>query len=152
MNIENIDFVSQTPVEIIEKTTKKVEDILNKFFPDHIAFEKGKYTISRGSTQVMVIIRPFTKDNSSVEFIATVVSDGTITPDLAKFLLRTNSELHIGSFGLLFDDTIVYQHSLSGNTLVESNFIETLNVVATISDFYDDEIMLVAGGKRAIDQ
>lgn len=151
MNIENIDIAAQTSDYIINATVDKLEEVLNKSFPNHITFEKGKYTITRGSTQVMVIVRPFTKNNCSVEFVATVVTDCEITEELTKFLLRKNSELHIGGFGLLFDDTIIFQHSLPGNLLNSESLTEALNVVSAIADYYDDEIIQVAGGKRAID-
>jgi hypothetical protein len=151
MNIETIEMTPDTPIEIIEKATEAVEAILAKHFPDHIAFEKGKYTISRGSTQVMVVIRPFTAKDCSIEFIATVVTDAKVDAELSKFLLRTNTELHIGGFGLMFDDTIVYQHSLPGETVSDESFAVALNAVAAIADYYDDEIIKLAGGKRACD-
>jgi hypothetical protein len=34
-----------------------------------------------------------------------------------QFLLRKNAELHFGAFGLLFDNTIVFQHSIAGSNV-----------------------------------
>ncbi len=149
--MKDVELTPETPVEIFEKATEKVVEILKNKFPDYIEFEKGKYTITRGSTQVMVVIRPFTSDDCSIEFVATVVTEAKINDELMKFLLRKNAELHIGGFALLFDDTIAYQHSLSGRNVEGFAFAKALNAVAAIADFYDDEIIKMAGGKRACD-
>lgn len=143
----NID----TPEELINSTIERVENILKESYPDYLSFGNGSYTISRGSTQVMIIVRPYTADDTCVECIANVVYGSKITDDLMKFLLRKNAELHLGAFGLLFDDTITYSHSISGANLDANELLATLNAVATISDYYDDIIVSVNGGKSAKD-
>jgi hypothetical protein len=97
----------------------------------------------------MIIVRPFTDEDSCVECSANVVIGAKITPDLMKFLLRKNTELHFGAFGLLFDDTITFAHSITGSNLDENELLTSLNSVATIADYYDDVIIEMAGGKRA---
>lgn len=146
-NEDNMD----TPQNLIDDTIVKVEDVLKKNFPDYIDFENGNYTITRGSTQVMVIVRPFTDNEPVVECMATVVNGADINSELMHFLLRKNSEMHFGAFGLLFDDTIVFQHSLAASNLDDNELITALNAVAIIADYYDDEIVKMAGGKRASD-
>lgn len=140
-----------TPQELIDNTTAKVEDILKESFPDHLEFEKGRYTISRGSTQVMILVRPFTEKETVVECIANVVYGAKVDDKLTTFLLRKNAELHFGSFGLMFDNTVIFQHSLAGVNLDKNELITAINAVAIISDHYDDEIVEMAGGKRALD-
>jgi hypothetical protein len=139
-----------TPVEIIESVQTKTNEYINSLFPENIKFD-DKYTIARGSAQVMVLVRPFTKDDAVVECIANVVTDAKVDQELMQFLLRKNAELHLGSFGLLFDNTIVFQHSLPGINLDESELKAAVNAVAAIADYYDDEIIKIAGGKRACD-
>ncbi len=141
----------ETPVELINKTIENVENILKQNFEDYLNFGNGSFTISYGSTQVMVIVRPFTSEDTSVECISNVVSGATITPELMNFLLRKNAELHIGGFGLLFDDTIIYQHSIAGTNLDANELMTSIKAVAVISDYYDDAIVSMAGGKRAAD-
>jgi hypothetical protein len=143
----NID----TPQELIDKTINKVESILKNKFPDYLTFGDGSFTISRGSTQVILIVRAFTNDDTSIECMANVVFGAKITEDLMKFLLRKNAELHFGAFGVLFDDTVTFSHSISGANLDENELINTLNSVATIADYYDDIIVSVNGGSRAQD-
>jgi hypothetical protein len=87
-----------------------------------------------------------------VEITSHVVTDATITPELTKWLLRKNVELHFGGFGLLFDDTIVFSYSLPGSSIDASALEAAITAVAVIADHYDDEIVAMAGGKRAIDE
>ena len=140
-----------TPQDLIDATISRVESILKDKFPDYLDFGNGSYTISRGSTQVMLIVRAFTDEDTCIECISNVVFGAKITEDLMKFLLRKNAELHFGAFGLLFDDTITFTHTISGANLDENELMNTLNSVATIADYYDDIIVSVNGGSRASD-
>ena len=140
-----------TPNEIINKAVDKISDILSKRYPEHLSFDNGSFTISHGSTQVMIIVRPFTNDDACVECVATVAAGSNITNDLLRFVLMKNYELHFGAFGLLFDDTITFSHSFSANCLDIGELEITLDSVATIADYYDDIIVETAGGKRAKD-
>lgn len=141
----------ETPQELINQTIDKVESYLKEISPDYVSYENGSFTINFGSSQVMIIIRPFTENETCVEIVSNVVTGANITANLMKFLLQKNSEIHFGAFGLLFDDTIIFQHSITGTNLDKNEFETSLKAVAIISDYYDDEIIKMAGGKRAID-
>ncbi len=150
-NKDDHEILVDTPLEMIDKTIGDVQIFLDKDFPDHLSFGNGTFTISRGSTQVMIIVRPFTANETSVECISQVVTGADISPELMNFLLRKNAELHFGAFGLYFDNTVTFSHSIAGTSLDENELINTLNAVAIIADHYDDKIMELAGGKRAAD-
>ena len=150
-NKDDHEILVDTPQEMIEKTIVDVQAFLDKDFPDHLSFGNGTFTISRGSTQVMIIVRPFTSNETSIECISQVVTGANISPELMNFLLRKNAELHFGAFGLYFDNTITFSHSITGTNLDENELVNTLNAVAIIADHYDDKIMELAGGKRAAD-
>jgi hypothetical protein len=141
----------ETPQELINSTLEKVESILKENFPDYLSFGDGKYTISRGSSQVMIIIRPFTENESCIEIMSNVVTGAFIDWNIMYYLLRKNAELHFGGFGLLFDKTIIFQYSIAGSNVDANELITAINAVAIISDYYDDEIAQMTGGKRAID-
>jgi hypothetical protein len=66
-------------------------------------------------------------------------------------LLRKNATLHVGAFGLTFDNTVIFSCSLAGSNLDMNELKAALQTVATISDYYDDQIVAIAGGKRGID-
>jgi hypothetical protein len=151
LNEEDGNMIA-TPQILINSTIEKVDEILNGNFKDFLSFGNGTFTISRGSTQVMVIVRPFTEKETCIECIANVVSGAMISNDLMQFLLRKNAELHFGAFGLLFDNTVVFQHSIAGANVDANELITSINAVAIIADHYDDEIVKIAGGQRSIDQ
>lgn len=141
----------ETPLSLLDQTIVKVENILEKKYPEFISFGQGSYTISRGSSQVMLIIRPFSNNETCVQCISHVVMGATISPELMTFLLRKNAEINWGAFGLLFDNTIVFSHSIAGANIDENELGTTIDSVAIIADHYDDEIVSLAGGKRAKD-
>lgn len=150
-NLLREENMVDTPQELIDDTILKVETYLKEEFPEYISFENGSFTINRGSSQIMVIIRPFTEDDTCVEVIANVVTGAEINNDIMSFLLHKNAELHFGAFGLLFDNTITFHHSITGCNIDKNELITSINAVAIISDYYDDEIVSIAGGKRAAD-
>jgi len=150
INKEKNDMI-ETPVELIKSTVEKVENYLKDIFPDYISFGDGSFTVNYGSSQIMVIVRPFTENETCVEIVSNVVTGANITPELMKFLLNKNAEIHFGAFGLLFDNTITFQHCIAGTNMDKNEFETSLKAVALISDYYDDEIVSIAGGKRGID-
>lgn len=150
-NINNLNKENNmnTDIEILNASSEKVQDFLKRTYPDFVVFDDYTFTIKRGSSQVMVQVRPYTEDDTSVEFIANVVYETNVTPDLMYYLLRKNTQLHFGGFGLLFDDTVIFSYSIAGKNLDENEFSTALNSVAIIADYYDDEIIAQFGGKRA---
>jgi len=138
--------------ERMSATKSRIKDVLERTFPDAMDFGDGSFTISQGSTNVIVVVRPYTEHDTMVEITSHVVTDASITPELTKWLLRKNVELHFGGFGLLFDDTIVFSYSLPGSSIDASALEAAITAVAVIADHYDDEIVAMAGGKRAIDE
>ena len=59
--------------------------------------------------------------------------------------------MKFGAFGLLFDDTITFQHSILANEFSEIDLKSSINAVASVSDYYDDIIVEKSGGKRALE-
>ncbi|MFM7773394.1 MAG: T3SS (YopN, CesT) and YbjN peptide-binding chaperone 1 [Candidatus Kapaibacterium sp.] len=132
-------------------TRSQIIRILDDAYPEYMKFDDGVYAVTRGSTRVMIAVRPFTQEECMVEVTAHVVSEADVSPELMKFLLRKNSELHIGGFGLLFDDTVVFSYAVTGTHLDRNELVTAIAAVAIIADHYDDEIVALAGGKRASD-
>lgn len=140
-----------TPEEMLAATAARVEEMLKEIYPDYASFGDGSFTIRQGSSVVSIVVRPFTSGETCVECTANVVYGAEISPAIMKFLLRKNAELHFGGFGLLFDGTITFSYSFPGMHLDKEEFHTALTSVAIISDYYDDEIVAAAGGKRAAD-
>lgn len=136
---------------LITATQDKIRNVLSERFPQHIDFGDGSFAIPYGSSSVALVVRPYTETDTMVELIAQLVSEAAVTPELMHWLLRKNAELHMGSFGLLFDDSIVYSYAIAGNSLNADELESAIASIALISDHYDDEIVAMAGGKRAVD-
>lgn len=132
-------------------TQERITAILAERFPNAMSFDDGSWAVSYGSSSLMIVVRPYTETDSMVELMAQVVTGATITPDLMRWLLRKNVELHFGAFGLLFDDTIVFSYSLPGMSIDASELEAAITSVAVIADHYDDELVALAGGHRYAD-
>ena len=141
-----------TPDALISQTQDAVRDVLAARFDDHIDFGDGTFAIPHGSSSVSIVVRPFTETDTIVELTSQVVSDADVNPELTRWLLRKNAELHFGGFGLLFDDTIVFSYAISGSPLDANALEAAITSVAVIADHYDDEIVKMAGGRRVTDE
>lgn len=140
-----------SPEQSYNDACNKVDRILKANFPNYIRFENGKFTILHGSTQVMVTIHYLIDNETIIICSANVVRKAEINNEVMHFLLRKNAQIQFGAFGLLFDGTIIFSHSITGSNLDENELLTTLTSVAQMADYYDDVIVAMAGGKRAKD-
>jgi len=136
---------------LLETARTTVGAFLAERFPDAIDYGDGSYTISHGSSSVMIVVRPYTETDTMVELISQIVTGAKIDEAVLRWMLRKNAELHFGAFGLLFDDTIIFSYSLPGNSLDAGELESAITSVAVIADHYDDIIVNMAGGKRVAD-
>lgn len=136
---------------LLDTARTTVGAFLAERFPDAIDYGDGSYTISHGSSSVMIVVRPYTETDTMVELISQIVTGATIDEEVMRWMLRKNAELHFGAFGLLFDDTIIFSYSLPGNSLDAGELESAITSVAVIADHYDDIIVNMAGGKRVAD-
>jgi hypothetical protein len=145
------DGFIQTPQEILDSVSLQLSNLLDEYFPEHLKFDSNRFTIQKGSSQIMIMVRPYTQTEACIEFYSNVVTGANITPELMHFLLRKNAELHFGAFGLIFDNTITFSHTILGSSLNPQSLKLILSTIAVICDHYDDIIVDLAGGKRAAD-
>jgi hypothetical protein len=137
--------------DVVGKTTATVRTYLNKLFKKNFQEMEGRFILTEGSAVIQIVIRPWYDNDAVVDMFSYVVEGASITPEITNFLLRKNATLHFGAFGLTFDNTIMFSYSLAGMNLDLNELKAALKMVAAISDFYDDEIVKIAGGKRGID-
>ena len=130
-------------------TINKLKSFFENNFNDTTYFDEESFIVTKGSTQVLVKVENITKDHVVIDLISHVVKNANVDDNLKNFLLRANSELKFGAFGLLFDDTITFQHSILANDFSEVDLKSSINAVASVADYYDDIIVEKAGGKRA---
>lgn len=135
--------------ETINETRGTIREYLREVDPEFQEYESGMFTVQEGSAIVGIAIRPWHDDEVVVEFTSQLVNGAAINADTMRWLLQKNAELHFGAFGLLFDDTILYSHTVPGRSLDRDTFGATTRMVAAIADHYDDEIVSLAGGTLA---
>lgn len=112
--------------------------------------DQGPFLFRFGSTVVMVSL--FVQGSEAYVRIASIVlKDFRASLDLVTRLLRLNTEVLLGAFLLFEDDTLSFAATLLGDDLSETQFRKTLEYVAQVSDEYDDELMAIVGGRRAMD-
>lgn len=133
------------------KVKRYLKEIYGKNYRDHVQEVDKTMVIQHGSASVNIVVRPLSKDDCLVTAQAYVVQGAKIGPKILGMLMRHNATNPIGAFGLLFDDTIVFRHSVSGANLDANELRLSIRTVAFFADEYDEEIVSIAGGKRAID-
>lgn len=140
---------------IVHATLKKVKaylkEIYGKNYKSSVQEVDDSLIIRHGSAAVNVFVRPLSKDDCLVTSQAYVVQGAKIGPKILGKLMRLNATNPVGAFGLLFDDTIVFRHSVSGANLDLNELRMSIRTVAFFADEYDDDILKIAGGFRAVD-
>lgn len=137
--------------EKLENVNSRLKKFFENNFKESTYFDEESFIINKGSTQVLVKAGNITEDHVVIDLVSHVVKDAFVDDSLKSFLLRANSELKFGAFGLLFDNTITFQHSILANDFSEVDLKSSINAVASVADYYDDLIVEKAGGKRALD-
>lgn len=136
-------------VQLMKSVENKVETFIKKIYKKNYQKQDGRFLTFEGSTVVQTVLRPWHGDDVVVESFAYVVQDARLNDELLKFLLRENAKLHFGAFGITYDGTIVFGHSLAGAHLDENELEASLKSVARIADHYDNQIVTMAGGMTA---
>jgi len=112
--------------------------------------ENGPFFFRFGSTVVTVSL--FTHgDDAYVRIASVLLRDFRPSLELITRILRLNTEVLFGAFLLFEDDTLAFAVTLPGVELTLSQFRGALAYVGSVSDEYDDELMAIAGGRRAMD-
>jgi hypothetical protein len=104
-----------------------------------------------GSAVAETHVGPWGHQETTITTRARVVEGAEITLGLLHYLMRKNLEVRFGAFALDEDGTIVYSHSIVGSTCDREELRASVNSVVAIADQYDDEIVEMAGGRRATD-
>jgi len=140
---------------IIADTRKKVRTLLKEIYGKHfteIVHEvDNTFVIRRGSAAVQVNVKPLSKEDCLVQALSYVVQGAKVGPKLLTYLMRHNATMPIGAFGLLFDDTVTFSHTITGGNLDKNELRTTIGTVAFVADETDDTIIKMAGGQRAVD-
>jgi hypothetical protein len=141
--------------DIISVTRKKVKSLLKEIYGKNyvriVHQVDSDFVIMRGSAAVHVSFKSMSKIDCIITARSYVVQGAKITPKLLSLLMQWNASNLIGAFGLLFDDTITFSHSIAGAHIDKNELRTTISTVAFVADEMDDKIRKIAGGFRAVD-
>jgi hypothetical protein len=107
--------------------------------------------VTKGSAAVVVEVTRWAENNIKIPIWTYVVTEPKLDPALLKFLLRQNELLRFGGFSLDSDGDIRLHACIYGTDFSPSEVQLVVREVLEAADYYDDEIILIWGGKRAID-
>lgn len=140
-------FHTKCQEEVYRAVKSHLDDLVEEHFDDA---EHCDFYLKYGSTVLEISIEPYEEDDAVVEILAFCVQDVEPSFELTRELLQLNSEVALGAFSLVGRD-VFYSHSFLGRRLQAEQLIASLEIVATISDEYDEQIVQKYGGVTALD-
>jgi hypothetical protein len=134
------DGVNQT---LINVTQDKIANYLLQLFDEHeLVNVEGLYAFTFGTVQIEVQVIPWHSEDVLVRVFSYVAQNVALTKELSEELLRLNTTTSFGSFGITFDNDVVFSYSLAGANLDFNEFSAAIQTVATIADQYDEKLQL----------
>jgi hypothetical protein len=107
---------------------------------------------SFGSAHVFVDVLPVLDDSTAVRASAPVVSDVELSDQLALHLLELSAREPFGSFLYLpARREVWFQHVILGDDLDKVEFDAVVDLVSSIADQSDDDLVAQFGGRRYAD-
>lgn len=140
-------FHTQCQEEVYRQVKSYLDELVDEHFDDagHCDFY-----LKYGSTVLEISIEPYEEDDAVIEILAFCVQGVEATFELARELLRLNSEVPLGAFSMCGQD-IYFSHSFLGRRLRPEQLIASLDSVASISDLYDEKLVAKYGGETALE-
>jgi type III secretion system-like peptide-binding chaperone len=140
-------FHTKSQEEVYRAVKSYLDELVEEHFDDA---EHCDFYLKYGSTVLEISIEPYEEDDAIVDILAFVVQGVEPSFELMQELLRINSEVALGAFSLVERD-VFFSHSFLGRRLPPEQLIASLEIVATTSDEYDEQIVQKYGGVTALD-
>ncbi len=141
-------FHTQCQEEVYRQVKSYLDELVDEHFDD---VEHCDFYLKYGSTVLEISISPYEDDDAVIEILAFCVQGVEPSFELAKELLKLNSEVPLGAFSMVGND-IFYSHSFLGRRLRGEQLIASLDSVASISDDYDEHLVSRYGGETALER
>jgi hypothetical protein len=141
-------FHTQCQEEVYRQVKSYLDELVDEHFDDA---EHCDFYLKYGSTVLEISIFPYEEDDAVIEVLAFCVQGVEPSFDLLQELLELNSEVVLGAFSVVGDE-IFFSHSFLGRRLRPEQLIASLDIVASISDEYDEQIVAKYGGETAIER
>lgn len=131
----------------------KVLTWLQMDYPDLTpAVDVCRILLHRGSAITIVRVDPYGEQESLIWVESCVVSGADLRTDLLRFLLEQNARKTFGGFSIRRDGSIWYRAALLGSTCDRLELTIAVTSVLDAADHYDNEIVAIWGGQRAVER
>ena len=134
--------------EVYRQIKAYLDELVDEHFDDA---EHCDFYLKYGSTVLEISIAPYQEDDAIIEVLAFCVQGVEPTFELMQELLRLNSEVPLGGFSMVGHD-VFYSHAFLGRRLRPEQLIASLEIVADISDEYDEQLVAKYGGETALER
>lgn len=141
-------FHTQCQEEVYRQVKSYLDELVDEHFDDA---EHCDFYLKYGSTVLEISIYPYEEDDAIVEILAFCVQGVEPSFEMTGELLRLNSEVPLGAFSLVGND-IFYSHAFLGRRLRPEQMIASLDIVASVSDLYDEQLVAKYGGETALER
>src|SRR3954466_8555692 len=140
-------FHTECQEEVYRQVKSYLDELVDEHFDDA---EHCDFYLKYGSTVLEISIHPYQEDDAVIEILAFVVQGVEPSFEMLQELLRLNSEVVLGAFSMLGRD-VFFSHSFLGRRLSPEQLIASLDIVANVSDEYDEKLVSKYGGETASD-
>ncbi len=141
-------FHTQCQEEVYRQVKSYLDELVDEHFDDA---EHCDFYLKYGSTVLEISIHPYQEDDAVIEILAFCVQGVEPTAELMEELLHLNTEVVLGAFSLVGKD-VFFSHSFLGRRLRPEQLIASLDIVANVSDEYDEQIVEAFGGETALER
>ena len=144
-----MEFASEIHNSCYERVAGYMKDLFGEFARPND--KTPTFGISSGSVYVQVGIYPRGNEDAYVNVWAWIVMGPERTPELMAYLLKLNTTLRYGSFGMDDAGDILFKHSVRAIGCDKDQLRNSINAVMYTADEEDDKIVARWGGRRASD-
>jgi hypothetical protein len=141
-------FHTQCQEEVYRQVKTYLDELTEEHFDDA---DHCDFYLKYGSTVLEISIDPYEEDDAVIEVLAFCVQGVEASFELMQELLRLNAEVPLGGFSMVGGD-IFFSHSFLGRRVPPEQLIASLDMVASISDEYDERLVAKYGGETAIER
>jgi len=141
-------FHTECQEEVYRQVKAYLDELVDEHFDDA---EHCDFYLKYGSTVLEISIHPYQEDDAVIEILAFCVQGVEPSFEMNQELLRLNSEVVLGAFSMVGRD-VFFSHSFLGRRLRPEQLIASLDIVANVSDEYDEQIVDNFGGETAIER
>jgi len=141
-------FHTQCQEEVYRQVKGYLDELVDEHFDDA---QHCDFYLKYGSTVLEISVLPYEEDDAIIEVLAFCVKGVEPSLELMAELLELNTEVALGAFSMVGNE-IFFSHSFLGRRLRPEQMIASLDLVASISDEYDEQIVSKYGGETAIER